>query len=113
MKGGLRLKMNIEKSMRVGKDIVEQVWERTKPNELARLKEGPRERILVIKGSYDHIEKILSDAKIPHTKLDGFPNEKDFLQGEMYQHSKVIFVNCDSNYHGYLGGKNLSSKIVA
>lgn len=100
--------MGMEKSIRLGSQLIEQVWERSKPNELAKLRESPKDRILVIKGSYDSIEKILSNAKVPYTSLNEFPDKEDFYQGGKYRKSSVMFVNCDECYHGDLESKNLT-----
>jgi hypothetical protein len=86
-------------SLQVGQDIVEQVWERLKPEELPKLRQAPKDRILVVKGAYDSIEQILTQAQIPYTELPQFPNTGDLVQGGQYAHCKVMFVNCDSNYH--------------
>lgn len=86
----------------IGREIVEQVYERMKPGELNKLRQGKKERVLVIKGCYDNIENVLKNAKIPHTLLERFPDVEDFSQRGIYRRSKVIFANCDSEYHdGY------------
>jgi hypothetical protein len=88
--------------MKIGAEIIEQVWERLRPYELPELREMPPERILVINGSYDHVEKILHNAQIPHTKMNRFPNRKDLNQGGKYKDCEVLFVNCDDCYHDYI-----------
>ncbi|MEI6731087.1 MAG: hypothetical protein WCK90_00250 [archaeon] len=102
--------MGMEKSLKLGNELVEQVWQKMNPNELPRLRQGPRERVVVIDGSYDHIEKILDEAKVPYTKLNKFPNKEDLSQGGRYFNSKVIFANCDASYHQGLGAKNVTSE---
>jgi hypothetical protein len=91
-------------SLKVGQDIVEQVWERLKPEEMPKLRKAPKDRILVVKGSYDSIEQILKQAKIPYTGLDSFPEKDDLVQGGKYAHAKIMFVNCDENYHDGVSG---------
>ena len=102
------MKQTMQNQMGIGAEIIEQVWERIRPYELPALREMPSERILVIRGSYDHIEKILDNAKVPYALLNEFPNKEDIYQGGRFHHSNVIFVNCDANYHGNLGEKNLT-----
>lgn len=94
--------------MGIGTEIIEQVWERLRPYELPELREMPPERIIVVRGSYDSVEKILSNAKIPHTRVDAFPKRKEFGQGGKYQDCKVMFVNCDENYHDSTEYKGLT-----
>lgn len=97
---------NMQSQMNVGAEIIEQVWNRLKPYELPSLRAMPSSRILVIRGSYDHVEKILSNAKIPHVRTDLFPKKDDFGQGGKYSDCRVIFVNCDSSYHDGIEGLN-------
>ncbi len=98
----------MEKSMRLGSELIESVWERMRPKEFAKLREGKKENIVVIDGSYDSLEEILSSAKIPHIKIDAFPDKKELIQGGKYQNTNVIFVNCDNAYHDNLDEKNLT-----
>ena len=85
--------------MSLGTQIIEQVWQRLRPYELPKLREMPAERIAVVRGSYDHVEKILKNASIPHTAISSFPKKGELQQGGKYQDCKVLFVNCDSEYH--------------
>jgi hypothetical protein len=102
--------MGMEKSLRLGSQLIEQVWERMNPNELPKMRQYPEDRILVVRGSYDHIEKILNEAKVPYTGIKNFPDKEDLQQGGKYSKSRVMFVNCDGCYHGAFEGKNLSGK---
>jgi hypothetical protein len=96
------MKESMEYQMGIGNEIIEQVWERLRPYELPKLRSLPADRITVVKGSYDHIEQILKNAKIPHTTVNSFPyNAK---QQDYFKNCKILFVNCDSSYHNGTGG---------
>ena len=57
------MKESMENQMGIGAEIIEQVWDRLKPYELPSLRSMPAERVVVVKGDYDHVEKILKNAK--------------------------------------------------
>jgi len=100
-------------SMALSTKIIENVWEKLKPDELRKIRRGSKKRILVVRGSYDTIEDILKEAKVPHTLLEEFPDKEDLRQRGKYCTSKVMFVNCDETYHddydGDFEAKNLGS----
>jgi len=100
--------MSMEKSLHYGTNLIEQVWSRMKPGELPKLRECKEDRILVIEGSYDYLEKILDNAKVPYTLLDEFPDKEELRQGGQFAKSKVMFVNCDEDYHSSPEDKNLT-----
>jgi len=99
MGGKIKMSENMNNQLGLGAEIIEQVWDRLRPYELPELREMPARRILVVGGSYDNIEKILANAKIPHTKISKFPKKKDLEQGGKYKDSEIMFVNCDESYH--------------
>jgi len=100
---------SMQSQMGIGAEIIEQVWERLMPYELPRLREMPSERIVVIRGSYDNVEQILRNAKIPHLTTSVFPKSKEIEQGGRYQDCRIMFVNCDEHYHDSLENKGLTS----
>jgi len=97
------------RSMGVSRDMIEQVWEKIRPEELPKLRQAPKERIVVIKGSYDGVEKILGNAQIPYVLVGEFPKVGDLSQGGKYRACRAMFVNCDASYHnGVLEDKGLT-----
>jgi hypothetical protein len=89
----------MQNSLHLGTQLVKQVMNRTDPDIIPKLRESPKDRILVVNGSYDHMEKILRKAMIPYTLLNNFPAKDELRQGGKYSRSKVLFVNCDAEYH--------------
>ena len=98
----------MSKSMHLGIELVEQAFERMRPKEISQLRSNPKERIVVIKGNYDQVEKILANARLPYKLLNRFPDKKDLNQGGKYRDCKIIFANCDSSYHEDLDEKNVT-----
>jgi hypothetical protein len=101
-------KESMKSQMEIGAEIIEQLWEKLMPYELPNLRSMPAERIVVIRGSYDHVEEILKNAKIPHSTTNVFPTARDLTQGGKYQGNRILFVNCDNHYHESIGYRGLS-----
>ena len=69
--------------------VFEQVSRLHNPGLLERIREGNPKDIVVVKGTYDHVENLLDTIKIPYTKID--PS-----QIASYNGGRVMLVNCRS-----------------
>ncbi len=72
--------------------IFEQVSKKFKPGMLEELRNIEKGDIVVVDGTYDHVEKLLDTLKVPYERID---------RGEMatYNTGRVMFVNCAA-YNG-------------
>jgi hypothetical protein len=64
---------------------------------LTRLREGSQRDIVVVNGSYDHIQDVLDRLEIPYSMIE--PEE---LPRYNLSNCKVLLLNCHNNYAGGL-----------
>lgn len=76
--------------------IFEQVSQRYNPGLLEQIRDCSPRDIVVVEGTYDHVEMLLDTIKIPYTKIGS---------GEIasYNGGRVMLVNCKS--YGNVGGE--------
>jgi len=69
--------------------IFEQVSKLHNPGLLDHLRDGNPRDIVVVSGTYDHVEKLLDTIKVPYTAIDS-------SQIASYNGGRVMLVNCKS-----------------
>ena len=74
--------------------IFEQVSKLHNPGLLDQIRDGNPREIVVVNGTYDHVEKLLDTIKVPYTMIDS-------SQIASYNGGRVMLVNCKS--YGNIG----------
>lgn len=73
--------------------IFEQVSKLHNPGLLDQIRDGNPKDIVVVSGTYDHVERLLDTIKVPYTQIDS-------SQIASYNGGRVMLVNCKSYGNG-------------
>lgn len=71
--------------------VFEQVSRLHNPGLLDQIRDGNPKDIVVVQGTYDHVERLLDTIKVPYTQIDS-------NQIASYNGGRVMLVNCCSRY---------------
>ena len=87
----------MDKAYKTSGEIFEQVSKLYKPGLAEQLGEIEPGEVVVVQGTYDHVEKLLDTIKVPYTSI---------TSSEISTHNggRVMFVNCAS--YNSVDGKN-------
>src|SRR5512140_2661400 len=84
----------MENAYKTSMKVFEQVSIKTNPGLLEQLRQIEPTDIVVVKGTYDHIQKLLDTMQVPYQLIS--PSDIPSHNG-----GRVMFANC----HTYSGGK--------
>src|SRR2546430_2164390 len=78
-----------ENSEKAASELLEKRMETQRPEDLIILKSVQGKDIVVVRGSMDHIEQVLTAARIRHTVI----NPEDVAQADL-KGDQIVMVNC-------------------
>jgi len=82
----------MKNAYRIAQELLKDRLKEVNPEAYRELQDIKEADVIVIGGSYDHIENVLSMAKTPHILI----NPAD-LEGAQLRPDQVIFINCPGN----------------
>jgi hypothetical protein len=91
-------KKDMDSSYRIAQELFNDRLRKQSPETLELLEEIHEADVIVVGGSYDHIEQVLDSADTPYTLINPERFDKASLRPD-----QVVFINCPGN----LGSKSL------